>query len=128
MPSKSPKFKPARYALRRTLVPWNFHEGLAELLDFCRQTKVEEVIFKIDTEEFSHGIPSVAWARDYVALLAEARDALKQIGIIFSLNPWVTIGHAERGRDLRRQFPEFQWLVGEDGTLNKDFIFTEIEE
>jgi len=40
------KKRAARYALRRTLPPWRFDECIAELLDFCQQAFVDEVILK----------------------------------------------------------------------------------
>jgi len=110
---------PARYALRRTLPPWRFDKCLAELLDFCQTTHTDEVIVKIDAEEFSHGIPTVEWLSDYLPKLATARDALAELGVQFSLNPWVTVGHCDRGRDLRGTFPKFQWMVGQDDTESR---------
>lgn len=110
-----PHARPARYALRRTLPPWCFQERLDELLDFCRTAHVDEVIIKVDTEEFSHGLPTVEWLSEYVPMLARARDALARISVVFSLNPWVTVGHLDRGRDLRDVFPDMEWMVGHRG-------------
>ena len=90
----------AWYALRRTLVKWRFDESLADLLDFCESSRVDEVIVKCDTEEFSHGIPSVEWLADYQPMLVKARDALNAAGVVYSLNPWVTLVHGDRGWDL----------------------------
>ncbi len=109
----------AWYALRRTLVPWNFDAALAELLDFCHAAQVDEVILKCDTEEFSHGIPTVEWLRGYQLKLIQARDALRGIGVEYSLNPWVTQGHIDRGRDIRGVFPGMRMQVGHDGTETK---------
>jgi len=105
----------AIYALRRTLPPWCFDERLAELVSFCRQTHVGEVIVKVDVEEFTHGIPTAEWLEAYMPKLTRARDALSEIGVAFSLNPWVTTGHLDRGRDLRGIFPEIDWMVGHRG-------------
>lgn len=107
--------RPALYALRRTLPSWCFEERLDELLGFCRAAHVEEVIVKVDVEEFSHGIPTIEWLAAYLPMLARARDALKEIGVAFSINPWVTTGHLDRGRDLRAVFPHFDWMVGHRG-------------
>ena len=105
----------ARYALRRTLPPWCFDERLEELLEFCRNARVDEVIVKVDTEEFSHGIPTVDWLQAYMPMLERARDAVAGMGVAFSINPWVTVGHLDRGRDLRSVFPDFDWMVGHRG-------------
>lgn len=107
---------PARYALRRTMPKWCFDERLSELLQFCRQATIEEVVIKVDTEELSHGIPTVKWLAEYVPLLERARDRLRNAGIEFSINPWVTLDHCDRGRDLRKVLPDIDWMQGYDGT------------
>jgi hypothetical protein len=109
----------AWYALRRTLPPWRFEESLAELTDFCPRARIDEVIVKCDTEEFSHGYPSLEWLRAYQPLLRRTRAALARIGVVYSLNPWVTQGHIDRGRDLRDRFPGMRMMVGHDGVSAK---------
>ena len=49
--------KPALYALRRTIPSWCFEEKMDELIGFCKFAHIDEVIVKVDTEEFTHGIP-----------------------------------------------------------------------
>jgi len=56
----------AWFALRRTMPPWRFKENLAELVRACPRFGVDEVIVKVDTEEFSHGIPTLEWVRNYL--------------------------------------------------------------
>ena len=109
----------ARYALRRTLPPWCFDECLAELLDFCQEASIDEIILKVDVEEFSHGIPTVEWLMAYMPKMKKVRDELKKIEVAFSINPWITVGHLDRGRDLRRIFPDFDWMVGHRGETCK---------
>ena len=46
-----------RYMLRRTLFPWKFAETIDEAVRFAAEFGVDEIIWKIDTEEFSHGLP-----------------------------------------------------------------------
>lgn len=111
--------RPGIYALRRTLPSWSFDERderLKELLTFCKDCSIDEVIVKTDAEEFSHGIPTLEWLMKYMPMLTRARDGLRANGVEFSINPWVTVGHLDRGRDLRETFPDFTWMVGHDGT------------
>jgi hypothetical protein len=103
------------YSLRRTLPEFCFEDRLAELLKFVELARIDEVILKIDSEEWSQGHPTLEWAEAYVKLLEHARYALRNRGVLLSLNPWVSIGHNERGRDLRDRFPNFTWMVGHDG-------------
>lgn len=106
-------------ALRRTLPPWSWRENLAELLDFCREAQIDEVIVKVDTEEFSHGQVPMEWLKGYLPALQQIADALRENGIVYSLNPWITLGHADRGRDGKRDFPGMQFMVGHDGVQSR---------
>ena len=108
------------YALRRTLPPWKADETLAELLSFCARNTVDEVIVKCDTEEFSHGIPTVAWLEAYLPVLRRAKVELNRRGVVYSLNPWVTHGHADRGRNTRAAHPDVDLIVGHDGAECRD--------
>ncbi|MFA9480293.1 hypothetical protein ACERK3_18625 [Phycisphaerales bacterium AB-hyl4] len=103
------------YALRRTLPTWCFADRLEELVRFCREAPVDEAVLKIDSEEFSQGLPTMAWVERYLPYLEQAKQRLESEGVAFSLNPWVTQGHLDRGRDLRTVFPEYCWMVGHDG-------------
>jgi len=103
------------YALRRTLPSWCFDRTLDELLSLCRQASIDEAIIVVDTEEFSQGIPTIAWLDEYLPKLEQAKESLIEQGVAFSINPWVTLGHIDRGRDLRKVFPDFEMMVGHDG-------------
>jgi hypothetical protein len=105
----------AWYALRRTLPTWSFEENLRELIEFLPRYQVDEIIVKVDTEEFSHGQPPLDWVREYQPKLFSIKTAMEKLGIVYSLNPWITQGHADRGRDDRQRFPGLQTMVGHDG-------------
>jgi len=105
----------AWYALRRTIVPWDFKRQLDDLIEYSNRFHIDEVIVVIDTEEFSHGHPSVEWVDDYQKKLFAIRDALIENGIVYSLNPWITVGHNDRGRDMKNRFPEMRMMRGHRG-------------
>ena len=105
----------AWYALRRTLPLWSFEKNLKELVEQLPRYGVDEVIVKVDTEEFTHGQPPLRWVRAYQKHLFKIRDAMAEIGVVFSINPWITVGHCDRGRDDRRKLPGLQTVVGHDG-------------
>jgi hypothetical protein len=107
------------YALRRTLVPWDFERQLKDLLDSSDKFQIDEVIIVIDTEEFSHGHPSREWVDEYQKMLFTIRESLLENGIVYSLNPWITVGHNDRGRDMRARFPEMRMMVGHRGEKAK---------
>ncbi|MCP5537507.1 MAG: hypothetical protein H7A51_14900 [Akkermansiaceae bacterium] len=51
---------------------------------------------------------------DYLPRLCRARDALRQAGVVYSLNPWTTLGHADRGRPM---IDGARCMVGHDGRV-----------
>lgn len=108
-------FDPAHYALRRTLPPWRFEETLRELLEKIPVYGINEIIVKIDTEEFSHGHPSLEWAAAYQSQLFRLKAELEARGVLYSLNPWITTGHCDRGRNDLERLPGLETVVGHDG-------------
>ena len=113
MPKNQPN---AWYALRRTLPVWSFDQNLRELITVLPRYGVDEVIIKVDTEEFTHGQPPLEWVRDYQSNLFRIKKEMKKIGIRFSINPWITVGHNDRGRDDRKNLPGLRTIVGHDNT------------
>jgi hypothetical protein len=105
----------AWYSLRRTLPTWSFEQNLKELVELLPSYGVDEVVVKVDTEEFTHGQPPLEWVQQYQPRLIQIRDALQRLGIVYSLNPWITVGHTDRGRDARKQLPRLRTMVGHDG-------------
>ncbi len=114
MPENNPPH--AWYALRRTLPTWSFEENLAELIQVLPRYRIDELIVKVDTEEFTHGQPPLQWIRNYQPRLHRLRREMEQLGIRYSLNPWITLGHNDRGRDATRQLSGLRPMVGHDGT------------
>lgn len=106
----------AWYALRRTLPTWSFDRNLEELINVLARYRVDEVVIKIDTEEFTHGQAPVEWIKAYQPKLIRVREEMAKLGVIYSLNPWITLGHMDRGREGRIQLPGLRTLVGHDGT------------
>jgi len=105
----------AWYALRRTLPPWSFEQNLQELKTQLPRYRVDELIVKVDTEEFTHGQPPLRWVKTYQKNLFRIREAMEDLGVVYSVNPWITVGHNDRGRDGRRQLPGLETVVGHDG-------------
>lgn len=108
-----------RYMLRRTLFPWKAGETIDETAGFAARFGIDEIVWKIDTEEFSHGLPTLERIATYLPWLEESRKKLAAAGIAMSINPWVTVGMRDAGWDLRRTFPDFDWLTDIDGTQTK---------
>lgn len=107
--------KRAYYMLRKTLPIWKAQETIDETLGFARLNLVDEIIWKIDVEEFSHGLPPIEMVREYLPHLNKARRVLGRHGIKSSINPWVTMSHADRGRNALRYHPEMRMFVNGKG-------------
>jgi len=43
---------------------------------------------------------------------------LEKLGIVYSLNPYITLGHGDRGRNACRQIPGIVTIVGHDGAVS----------
>lgn len=107
-----------RYILRYLIDPaFQARERIEELVCFCRQARIEEVMMFVAAEELSDGHPTDDELDAYIALGREMRSRLADQGIDMSLNPWSTIYHNGRGRALRAG-QNFRLMVGENGVLS----------
>ncbi|MFJ5289271.1 hypothetical protein [Streptomyces sp. NPDC088348] len=106
---------PARYHLRFQIRPGAAAgRQAAELAAFCGESGVEEVVLLLAAEEFHDGHPSGPEEDRLYDTAAATAAVLKDAGLGVSLNPWVTTGHADRGRRDRHGFAP---MVGPDGTV-----------
>ncbi|MEN8254474.1 MAG: hypothetical protein ABFR33_03285, partial [Verrucomicrobiota bacterium] len=105
-----------RYILRYSIDPaFNANERIDELVRFCQDAKIEEVMFQIMPEELSTGYPTDKELEQWLELAIRTQEALDDAGIDMSVQPWCTTYHNFRGRHLRPG-QDFRRLVGENGT------------
>jgi hypothetical protein len=114
-PLPAPLPSGAWYALRRTLPPWRFDELLAELVAHSNDYGLDEVMVMVDAEECFHGHPSPAIAAEHAVNLMKIKTALSEIGVAYSLNPWITRGHEDRCRVAADTVQGIQTVVEADG-------------
>ena len=105
------------YMLRRNLPLWKWRSTVEETIGFCLDTGVDEIIWKVDAEEFSHGFVSHELIREYLEGLRHAKECQAAPGIAFSINPWVTQNHQGRGRYPDGAPDGFRWRVHPDGSV-----------
>ncbi|WP_329113772.1 hypothetical protein [Streptomyces sp. NBC_01465] len=104
---------PARYHLRFQIHPTSAAaRQAAELAEFCAQSGIDEVVLLLAAEEFHQGHPAGEEEDRLYGTAADAAAVLRDAGLEVSLNPWVTAGHADRGRYDRHGFAP---MVGADG-------------
>ncbi len=103
------------YILRRTLPPWCWRENLDELVEYCQKYKIDEVCVKIDTGTFTHYFPDFEWLENYQKILMTIKKELNAIGVEYSLNPNITQGHGDRGRNIWKQHPDWNMITDYNG-------------
>jgi hypothetical protein len=104
-----------RYILRYLIDPHrDAGERLEELVGFCREARIDEVMLLLQAEELSAGHPTRREWADGIALARRMSDRLAQENIGLSINPWSTTYGVTRGRKLR-EGQNFQRMVGETG-------------
>ncbi|WP_037605031.1 hypothetical protein [Streptacidiphilus rugosus] len=93
---------PARYHLRFQIHadpdPARVAADAAELVRACEQAGVDEVVLLTGAEEAFAGHLVGAEEDAWFEAVSLARGVLGAAGLEVSLNPWVTVGHADRGR------------------------------
>lgn len=88
-----------RYALRFQVLPGpNVQEEASELARFCARHGVDEVVLFVAAEEFFSGHVQPTEEDTWYEGVAIAAEVLRAARLEVSLNPWVTAGHADRGR------------------------------
>ena len=108
--------KEAYYMLRKNLPLWKPEEAIHEVLDFAKANDIDEIIWIIDPEAFSHGLPPLDMIGQYIPWLNHARDLLSANSIAFSINPWVTMNHADRAREASLYHPDMRMFTNARGT------------
>ncbi len=88
--------------LRIAVVPAYYEEQrIKSIVDFCKKYGFDNVMLFINAEEYNVGHMTKVEAKPWVAGLKRAKKALSEAGISVSLNPWIEIGHCDRGRKLK---------------------------
>jgi len=108
-----------RYILRYCIDPTcDVQARIDELVQYCIESKTEEVMLFSPAEELSTGHPTLEELEPYVNLAINLKKVLSGRNIELSLNPWSTLYHVERGRRLKPG-QDWQLMVGETGCQNK---------
>lgn len=90
------------YSLRIGLCPdFMAEEKFEQLLEFCRQSGIDDVQFFINMEEVNDGHLTKEETRPWLEMIAGFLPRLRAQGITVSLNPWITTLHTDRGRTLK---------------------------
>jgi uncharacterized protein YqgV (UPF0045/DUF77 family) len=102
------------YIIRYALVPEEPKQTrLDEMLKFCDQSKVDEVMFFILPEEYNRGQYRPRDYEPWLEFAVKAKEVVEKRGLKTSLNPWFTTLHCDRGR--RSEDLKFRRMVLDTG-------------
>ena len=109
--------RPYLYILRLAMAP-DFHEEerFAALSGFCREAQIDDVAFILWAEELNTGHPTPQEVEPWMRMVERMKPRLAAQGVTTSLNPWVALLHADRGRRLKPG-QNFQLMVDQNGRI-----------
>lgn len=91
-----------RYILRFTVQPGNNEdERFSQLVEFCTTALIDEVMFFINCEELNQGHLTIEETKPWMEVIKRGKKILEPLGIRTSINPWTTMLHTDRGRELK---------------------------
>ena len=73
-------------------------ERIESIVQHCVQYGFDNVMLMLNLEEFHCGHISIEEEKTWIAVLKKAATALREKGITVSVNNWIEMGHADRGR------------------------------
>ena len=90
--------------LRIQVVP-KYHEEqrIESIVEYCKKYKFDNVMLFINAEEYNVGHMTKEEALPWLSAMKRIKDVLTKAGITVSLNPWMELGHLDRGRKLKRR-------------------------
>ncbi len=92
----------ARYVLRMQFGPHEDSRTIRDqIMDVCRKGKADEVIFFAFAEEQNDGHDPLERIKAWMAAIRPWKRTLEARGVAVSLNPWHSLLHCDRGRQLK---------------------------
>lgn len=118
------KERRAHYHLRFQIIPGaNVERDARILARFCREHEIEEAVLFVAAEEWNNGLLSPHEEDAWFDAVARTKPILEKAGVVCSLNPWMTVLHADRGRRFprTRKFAPMVSPAGEASTACASF-------
>jgi len=110
---------PYRKILRYQICPsFEADRRIDELVQFCLDGRVEEVMVFFNCEELTVGHITLEELTPWLNVGQQMKEALAKINVPISLNPWTTTYHEDRGFELKPN-QNFTTMVGETGVASK---------
>ncbi|MEV4247400.1 hypothetical protein AB0J63_28785 [Streptosporangium canum] len=106
------------YHLRYQVLPGR---DAAPLARYCAEHGISEIVLIYNSEELHSGHPTGADEDLWFEHVAAVKRVLDAHGVGAGLNPWVTVGHADRGRMQDRGFAPMVSPSGQVSTATASF-------
>lgn len=105
--------------LRITIVPDEMQdERIEEIKTFCLRYGFENVMLFFNAEEYNLGHITKEELLPWLETIKKAKRVFEQSGLSVSLNPWIEMGHLDRGRTLK-EGQNFTTMVDKNGKACK---------
>lgn len=88
--------------LRIQVVPDHFEKQRIEsIIAFCKKYAFDNVMLFLNSEDYCVGHMTKEEAQPWLETMKRAKQAFVDAGLTVSLNPWIELGHLDRGRTLK---------------------------
>ena len=77
-------------------------ERIENIVEHCQKYGFDNVMLMLNLEEFNLGHITLEEARPWVEVLKKAKKKLEKNGISVSVNNWIELGQADRGRMFKK--------------------------
>ena len=109
------KNKEFLHCLRQQIYPDEYAiERIESAKSFCLKYGFKNVILLFNAEEFNVGHIKDEELVPWIEIIKQAKKVFNEVGISVSLNPWMELGHLDRGRKLQPG-QDFQTMVDRFG-------------
>lgn len=107
------------HCLRAQIYPDAYYqERIDSIKNFCLDYGFQNVILIFNGEEHNVGHIKDEELSLWIDVMKKAKEQFNKVGISVSLNPWMEMGHLDRGRKLQ-EGQHFQTMVDRNGKVSE---------
>ena len=107
------------HCLRAQIYPdMYYQERIDSIKKFCLDYDFQNVILIFNGEEHNVGHIKDEELSLWIDVMKKAKEQFNEVGISVSLNPWMELGHLDRGRKLQ-EGQHFQTMVDKNGKVSE---------
>ena len=88
--------------LRVQICPGHYEQQRIEsIANFCLKYGFQNVMLFVNSEEYNLGHITIEEVKPWIETIKKAKKYFEELGLTVSLNPWMELGHLDRGRKLK---------------------------